>query len=50
MKRGTKVLLIIGAIALILIFTGISNYNRLVVMSENVESAWSQIDIQLQKI
>ncbi|MGI6538300.1 MAG: LemA family protein [Caldicoprobacterales bacterium] len=49
MKRGTKVLLIIGAIALILIFTGISNYNRLVVMSENVESAWSQIDIQLQR-
>jgi LemA protein len=49
LKRGTKVLLIIGAIALILIFTGISNYNRLVVMSENVESAWSQIDIQLQR-
>ena len=49
MKRGTKVLLIIGVIALILIFTGISNYNRLVVMSENVESAWSQIDIQLQR-
>ena len=49
MKRGTKVLLIIGVIALILIFTGISNYNRLVEMSENVESAWSQIDIQLQR-
>jgi LemA protein len=49
LKRGTKVLLIIGAIALILIFTGISNYNRLVEMSENVESAWSQIDIQLQR-
>lgn len=49
MKSGLKVLLIIGAIVLILAIMGISSYNGLVAKSENVDAAWSLIDVQLQR-
>ena len=39
MKSGLKILLI----------SGVSGYNNLVAQSENVESAWSLIDVQLQR-
>ena len=49
MKSGLKVLLVIGAIVLVLVIMGVSSYNGLVTKSENVDSAWSLIDVQLQR-
>ena len=49
MKSGLKVLLAIGAVILILVISITSSYNNLVARSENVESAWSLIDVQLQR-
>ena len=49
MKSGTKVLLIVGIIIVILAISGISSYNNLIGKSEQVDSARSQIDIQLER-
>ena len=49
MKSGLKVLLVIGAIILVLVIMGVSSYNGLVTKSENVDAAWSLIDVQLQR-
>ncbi|WP_297338163.1 LemA family protein [Algoriphagus sp.] len=42
-------LLIIGLIVLLLVFYGVSIYNRLVKLKNLVEEAWSGIDVQLKK-
>lgn len=42
-------LLIIGLIVLVLVFYGVSIYNRLVKLKNLVEEAWSGIDVQLKK-
>lgn len=49
MKTGLKVLLAVIAVILILVFSLIGSYNGLVTKSENVEAAWSLIDVQLQR-
>lgn len=52
MKQGSWVvygLIAVVVIGIILIFSGISNYNRLVAMNETVQAELSQIDNQLQR-
>lgn len=49
MKKGTIILIIVLAIIAIPILTAISSYNGLVSGRENVNSALSQIDNQLQR-
>lgn len=51
-KKGSILvygLIIIVVIGIILIFSGIGTYNRLVAQDENVQTASSQIDNQLQR-
>lgn len=43
------VLIVIGGVALLLIFWVVSMYNGLVAMKNRVKNAWSQIDVQLQR-
>ena len=49
MKTGLKVLLVVGVIIAIMIISFIGSYNGLVSKREDVDAAWSQIDIQLQR-
>jgi LemA protein len=49
LKKSTIILIIIVVIALILLFSVIGSYNSLVSKSEKVETAYSQIDNQLQR-
>ena len=52
MKKGSVVvigLIAIVAIGIILIFSGIGTYNKLVAQDEKVQTALSQIDNQLQR-
>ena len=49
MKTGLKVLVAIVAIILILVISLIGSYNNLVTKSEDVDAAWSLIDVQLQR-
>lgn len=42
-------LLILGAVALLIGGCGVSGYNRVVTMDEEVASAWAQVDNQLQR-
>jgi len=52
MKKGSAVvigLIVIVAIGIILIFSGIGTYNKLVAQDEKVQTALSQIDNQLQR-
>lgn len=49
MRRGTVVIIVILALAAIIILPSISTYNRLVALSEEVETSLSQIDNQLQR-
>jgi len=48
-KTGLKVLLVVGVIIAIMIISFIGSYNGLVSKREDVDAAWSQIDIQLQR-
>jgi LemA protein len=48
-KTGLKVLVAIVAIILILVISLIGSYNNLVTKSEDVDAAWSLIDVQLQR-
>lgn len=41
--------LILGAIGLLLVFMGISYYNRFVRLKNKVEDSWSGIDVQLKR-
>ncbi len=49
MKKSTKIVLCIVAALVLLLVWAISSYNGLVVKSESVQTAWSQIDNQLQR-
>ncbi len=49
MKKSTIILIIVVVIVLILLFSVIGSYNSLVSKSEKVETAYSQIDNQLQR-
>ena len=49
MKNSTKIVIGIAAVLALLIIWTISSYNGLVVKNESVETAWSQIDNQLQR-
>lgn len=49
MKKSTKIVVGIIAVLVLLVIWGISGYNGLVVKSELVQTAWSQIDNQLQR-
>jgi len=49
MKKGTIILIIIIAVLAVVILPAVSSYNRLVALSEDVETALSQIDNQLQR-
>jgi len=48
-KTGLKILLVIGIIIAILVISFIGTYNGLVSRREEVDAAWSQIDVQLQR-
>lgn len=49
MKKGTVVLIVIIAVLVIIVLPAIGAYNNLVALSEEVETALSQIDNQLQR-
>jgi len=49
MKKGTIILILIIAVLAVVILPAASSYNRLVALSEDVETALSQIDNQLQR-
>ncbi|MBW5446008.1 LemA family protein [Cohnella sp. CFH 77786] len=49
MKRSTMGWLIAGALVLIVIFTAIGSYNRLVTSETDAESKFAAIDVQLQR-
>jgi len=53
MKRGFSVFLVILAVLAVffisLIGWGISNYNKMVTMRENIDGAWAQVDNQLKR-
>ncbi len=49
MKTSTKVLIVVGVILLLLVINIVGSYNSLVSMNEKVQTAWSQIDNQLQR-
>ena len=46
MKKGW---IIVVAVLLVLIFTGVGSYNSLVALNEKVDSNWSQVENQLQR-
>lgn len=49
MKKLWIVLGIIGLVAVLLIGTYVSNYNRLVSLDESISSSWAQVENQLQR-
>ena len=49
MKNGTKVLIIVGVIVLVLAFVFGGTYNSLVNKKEEVDSALANIDVQLER-
>ncbi|OQX95682.1 LemA family protein [candidate division KSB1 bacterium 4572_119] len=49
MGKGLKIVLIILAVVIVLGLLLISPYNRLVVLDENVNTAWAQVETVLQR-
>ncbi|MEA3503664.1 MAG: LemA family protein [Bacteroidota bacterium] len=49
MKKGTIILLVIVGLFAVTIMSGISGYNSLVTMEENVDSKWSQVENVYQR-
>jgi LemA protein len=49
LKKGTKILLVILVLAVVLVVYTFSTYNSLVRLKENVDSKWSQVENQLQR-
>lgn len=49
MKKSIIILIGIGIVILLLVVSGIGTYNDLVAKSENIQTAFSQIDNQLQR-
>jgi len=49
LKKGTKILLAILVLVVVLVVYTFSTYNSLVRLKENVDSKWSQVENQLQR-
>ncbi len=49
MKKTTIILISIVAILVIMVFSGISKYNQLVGLEENVNSQWANVENQYQR-
>ena len=49
MKNSTKILIVIGIVAIALIMGSVGMYNNLVTQSESVENSFSQVETQLQR-
>lgn len=49
MKKSLIILLVIGAIVLVGIFSGVGSYNGLIISETAVEKEFAQIDVQLQR-
>ncbi len=49
MSKNLKILAVVAALALILVWRGGSSYNQLVKLDESVNSAWAQVQSQYQR-
>src|SRR5574341_1087633 len=49
MSKNLKILIVVAALALILVWRGGSSYNELVKLDESVNSAWAQVQSQYQR-
>ena len=49
MKKGTKIWIGIGILALILILYVIGGYNRFITLDQNVNGKWSEVESQYQR-
>ena len=49
MKRSNIILLVIGAVLLLLVFSGYSSYNNMVNKQETTSSAWAQVENVYQR-
>lgn len=49
MKRSTLSIVVVVAVVLILVFTGVGSYNRLVTAETAVDSKFANIDVNLQR-
>ena len=48
-RRGLTITIIIVAVVLLLVFWGVGQYNSLVVLDEQVNTSWSQVENQYQR-
>lgn len=49
MTTGIIIALVLGAVALLLVFYGVGVYNRLVALRNRLENAFAQIEVQLKR-
>ena len=49
MKRGTVILVVLVLLAVVLFFSFKGTYNSMVVLDENVNNAWAQVENQYQR-
>ena len=48
-RRGLTITIIVVAVVLLLIFWGVGQYNSMVVLDEQVNTSWSQVENQYQR-
>ena len=48
-RRGLTITIIVVAVVLLLVFWGVRQYNSLVVLDEQVNTSWSQVENQYQR-
>ena len=48
-RRGLTTTIIIVAVVLLLVFWGVGQYNSIVVLDEQVNTSWSQVENQYQR-
>lgn len=48
-RRGLTITIIVVAVVLLLVFWGVGQYNSLVVLDEQVNTSWSQVENQYQR-
>jgi len=49
MKKGTKILIGIGAVVVILLLWYVATYNSLINLNETVDEKWAQVENQFQR-
>ncbi len=49
MKKGTIALIVVGVLVVIAFFAGKSTYNSLVTQEQEVDQAWSKVEVQYQR-